>query len=1447
MKKTCLLFLLLLLVSAASHAQQWGLYTLYATDNGTAAYLIDTNSTSYKSWTFSSSAKSTYSAYLTPEKVLVRTYSPTGAWGGGGCTGGVQKVDWSGTVIWDFQYFATNDYCLHHDICPLPNGNILMICYDYRSSTEAVQAGLSSSSAVWSERIIEVKPTGATTGTIVWEWYLWDHMCQSYNSAKDNYVTNTADHPELMNINYAGSGSLPDRYHMNGIDYNAALDQIIVSMHYMNSVFIIDHSTTTAQAAGHTGGNSGKGGDFLYRWGNPASYGATGTTMFNVIHDAHWVPSNNPNYPGYLCGYNNQGGTGGKTAITIWNPPYSGNSYTFTTGTVNPTTYAYQFTTAFTAGNKGNSQQLPNGNMLICNPMGAIYEINSSGTSLWTKASANSCHAYRYDKCYVRGPIGAITTDTSICQGESISLNGSATSVTETSPTYTWAWSGTDGYSSTSQNNSVSPTSTTTYTLTVTNTALSCWDTATVTVNVHPAPTIAVNATPASVCSGYSTSITASGGTTYVWNTGATTTSITASPSTTTTYTVTGTASGCSNTATVSVAVLTAPTVTASASSTSVCSGQSSTLTAGGASTYSWSHGLGSGTTATVSPSSTTTYSVTGTGTNGCTNTANVTVTVSASAALTVSASPTAICYGNSTTISATGATSYTWSNSATTPAITVSPTTSTTYSVTGTASGCTGTGSITITVNPLPTIGASASPASICSGQSSALTASGGSTYSWSHSAGSNSSVTVSPTSTTTYTVTGTNASACSNTSTVSITVNPSPSASLSASPASYCAGGSSTLTAGGGDTYTWSGGLGSGSSKTVSPSSTTTYTVTVANASGCTSTASTTVTVNPIPNISISPSLPALCTGQSTTLTGTGGSSYSWNQGLGTGNNFSVSPSSTTTYQVTGTDANGCSNTASVTITVNTCTQPTAAFSASDYDFCAGQAITINDISTGMNVDTWAWSFPGSNLTSATTQGPHSITYFSAGTYSITLTIADDNGMDDTTITVSVHAMPTLSLSASPSVVCSGSSSTLSASGAASYIWDQGLPAGNTQTVSPAAATTYQVTGTDAWGCQNSASVTVSVSAAPNITLTAGTTSVCAGNSTSLVASGGTSYTWNQGLSGASNTVSPSTTTVYNVTGTDVNNCQNTASVTISVLAAPVITISANPAVICSGGSTTLTASGASIYSWSDGSTSNPRLVSPPVTTMYNLTGITAQGCAGTSSVTITVSEADIDLTATPAAICSGSNTLLSASGGVTYTWDHGLASGSSNVVSPTSTTTYVITGTNSYNCSDTASATIVVNPLPSAPVISQNGNDLTSSAAGSYQWYLNGTLITGATTQTMTATQNGNYTVVISDINGCSATSEPFTFSYDGIESPVSENLQVMPNPTNGLLTLSGELIENSHFDVEINNTFGQQILQISDTKNLDLSAFPEGVYFVVVRTGTHYSVTKVILNK
>jgi len=426
-----LLLVLSVLYSDIVFSQQWGEYTLYAVQNQTTAYLIDTNNTTYHTWTFSSTKKTGYSSYLMPGGTLVRTIARQGnQLNGGGMTGEVQIVTWNGTVSWDYVH-SSSTYCLHHDICPLSNGNVLMISYEVKTATQATQAGCSQNIIIWSEKIIEVQPTGSTTGTIVWEWHAWDHLCQNYNPAKDNYVSSIVQHPELININYNTS---QDWLHMNGIDYNEDLDQIVVSTHNLNELYVIDHSTTTAEAAGHTGGNSGKGGDILYRWGNPAAYSASGTNVYHVPHDAHWVPKDCPN-ANYLVVFNNNGISMSQSTVDLISPPYDGYNYSITPGSAFlPSTYTLRHNCSGHSNNESNSQQLPNGNMLVCMfQSGYIYEINPAGTTIWSKsASGPVSQAFRYSACYVNGTIPAIPTITQ--SGDSL--------ISSTATTYQWYNSG---------------------------------------------------------------------------------------------------------------------------------------------------------------------------------------------------------------------------------------------------------------------------------------------------------------------------------------------------------------------------------------------------------------------------------------------------------------------------------------------------------------------------------------------------------------------------------------------------------------------------------------------------------------------------------------------------------------------------------------------------------------------------------------------------------------------------------------------------------------------------------------------------------------------------------------------------------------------------------------------------------------------------------------------
>jgi hypothetical protein len=422
----------LVLLTLRMFAQQYDGYTLYAVQNQTAAYLIDTNGTNYHTWTFASTAKTGYSSYLLPGGTILRSVAKTGnSFSGGPICGQIQKVDYNGNVTWDYVYSTTN-YCTHHDICPMPNGNVLLIAYERKTAAEVTAAGCSTfSSEMWPDKIVEVQQTGATTGTVVWEWHAWDHLVQNTNANAANYQTSIVNHPELLNIN---QNAQKDWMHMNGVDYNPVLDQIVFSCHNLNEVFVIDHSTTTAEAASHSGGNSGKGGDILYRWGKPTNYGATGTAIINVCHDAHWIKEGMP-HENHLSYYNNNGISTSASCGDIFLPPYNGYNYSINLGSAFlPSTYVKRQASGGSNSNMGNIQELPNGNIQInMGISGIIKEFSPAGTLLWSKTlSGANAKAFRYSSCYINNAAPATP-----------SVSSDGTTLTATSATsYQWYYNG---------------------------------------------------------------------------------------------------------------------------------------------------------------------------------------------------------------------------------------------------------------------------------------------------------------------------------------------------------------------------------------------------------------------------------------------------------------------------------------------------------------------------------------------------------------------------------------------------------------------------------------------------------------------------------------------------------------------------------------------------------------------------------------------------------------------------------------------------------------------------------------------------------------------------------------------------------------------------------------------------------------------------------------------
>lgn len=460
---------------------------------------------------------------------------------------------------------------------------------------------------------------------------------------------------------------------------------------------------------------------------------------------------------------------------------------------------------------------------------------------------------YKVDCVVAAAPVSSFSVAaTPLCSGSNISF----TDQSANSPT-SWSWSvtpsaGVTVTTPTLQNPTMNFTSGGTYTVSMQATnGVGPGSVATQTVLITATPTVNIASASQTVCAGTPVTFSASGATTYNWSSGGGTgTSATYTPAIMTVYTVTGTTSGCNGVRTATAYVNTAPTL-AITGATAVCTGNSVVLTGSGASTFTWNTGPTTP-TISVSPTITTTYSVVGTGTNGCIGSTTRTVVVNPLPTINTSASSSSICIGSNASLIASGASTYTWMPGSLTGAtVSATPTVMTTYTVTGTdANGCVNTSVRTVSVNALPTINATASSTSICAGQTTTLTGSGGTTYTWNPGSITGNPIAVTPTTTTTYSVVGTGTNGCNGTTTRNISVIALPIISAAPSSTMICVGQTATLTASGASTYTWNPG-GPGASIAVSPTVTTTYSVTGTATTNCTNTSMLTLSVSPCTGI--------------------------------------------------------------------------------------------------------------------------------------------------------------------------------------------------------------------------------------------------------------------------------------------------------------------------------------------------------------------------------------------------------------------------------------------------------------------------------------------------------------------------------------------------------------------------------------------------------------------
>ncbi len=1007
---------------------------------------------------------------------------------------------------------------------------------------------------------------------------------------------------------------------------------------------------------------------------------------------------------------------------------------------------------------------------------------------------------------------------TTFCAGGSVTLTSSA------GTSYLWSTGATTA--------SINVTTAGNYTVQVTN-AAGCQSpvsaVTTVTVNTPPAqPTITAGG-PTTFCPGGSVTLTSSAGTSYLWSNGATTASINVTTAGSYTVQVTN-ASGCQSTASAATVVTVnaapaAPTITAGGPTT-FCAGGSVTLTSSAGTSYLWSTGA---TTASINVTAAGSYTVQVTNAAGCQSTASAATVVTVNAApaaptITPSGS-TSFCNGNSVTLTSSTGTSYLWSTGATTASINVTASGSYTVQVTN-AAGCQSAASTATVVTvspgpPAPTITAGG-PTTFCAGGSVTLTSSPGTSYLWSTGA---TTASINVTTSGSYTVQISNASGCqsvASTATV-VTVNSAPATPTitAGGPTTFCTGGSVTLTSSPGTSYLWSTGATTASINVTTAGS---YTVQVTNAAGCQSTASaaTVVTVNTLP---AAPTITAggsttFCAGGSVTLTSSAGTSYLWSTGATTA---SINVTTAGSYTVQVTNAAGCqspSSTATV-VTVNPAPATPTIMAGGPTSFCAGGSVTLTS-STGTS---YLWS------TGETTA---SINVTASGSYTVQVTNAagcQSAASVATVVTVNaLPAAPTITPGGATSI-CAGGSVTLTSSPGTSYLWSTGA---TTASINVTTAGSYTVQVTNAAGCQSPASAATVVTvnalpAAPTITA-GGATTFCAGGSVTLTSSAGNSYLWSNGATTAS--INVTTSGSYTVQVTNASGCQSPASTatTVTVNPAPATpTITAGSATtFCAGGSVTLTSSTGTSYLWSTGATT----ASINVTTSgsYTVQVTNAAGCQSAAStatvVTVNSLPAAPTITASgPTSFCLGNSLTLTSSAGTSYLWSTGETTQSINV---TTSGSYTVQVTNAAGCQSPASTatTVTVSPLPATPTATAGGPTtfcaggsvvLTSSATNNNVWS------TGETTQSITVTTSGSYSV--QRINGAGCLSTPSNVI----------NVTVNPLPGAPTITPGGSTAICAGNSVTLTSSPGSSYLWSTGATTASINVSTAGSYTVQITDG------------
>jgi Secretion system C-terminal sorting domain len=646
--------------------------------------------------------------------------------------------------------------------------------------------------------------------------------------------------------------------------------------------------------------------------------------------------------------------------------------------------------------------------------------------------------------------------------------------------------------------------------------------------------------------------------------------------------------------------------------------------------------------------------------------------------------------------------------------------------------------------------------------------------------------------------------------------------------------------LTASGATSYSWTGGISNG--VVFTPTTATSYTVTGYNACGNT-TAVSSVSVHPLPPITAVISQPSVCTGNTVVTLASGAVTYTWSHGAANGS--FIYPSATTVYTVTGTSALSCTNTATVGIIV--AVTPILAPVATPTIICIGSSGTL--AAQGASVYNW---MPGNLNTGTIVITPNVTTTY-------TLTKSNSNCVDVKTITVVVNQLPNVFAITSHSVVCAGSSATLSGGGANSYSWTPSSfnLVGANVAVSPTAATIYTCTGSDGT-CSATYTVLVGTNPVPTLQATASSPSICAGGSVTLTGTGAIGYTWTPGGIGASIVDTPAIPTSYQLVGINSFSCTSQIQQVVIVYPNPTVNAIPNRTLVCLNGPSTITATGANTYVWSTGALTHTTLVFPPATTVYTVTGTyTNSGCSSSKTVMVQAYTPVTGING-PTAVCIGSSITISSAPANSYTWTLGgnlLSNQASIVIGPTLNTTYMLGTTstsNNVSCVGGNSITIQVNPLPvvTASAIANRtlickgeSADLTASGGVSYNW-----LFVGQGSMVTVSPQNHTtYTVQGTDANGCmnTATITVRVSACIGVEEMKgnTNSISIYPNPNNGEFSISSK----EDVDLELINELGQVVMEVKLNEENQRTACVKGLANGVYYTNGATRSTKIIIQK